>query len=92
MWQKSSKSCIQCHMPKATKNAISVASYTGDLRTHIFKINTDADADMFQVVEEMGKKSTFAKGFVTVDFTCLSCHQSRDREWASKQAKKVHKK
>ena len=44
------------------------------------------------LMEEKGKKSTFAKGFVTVDFTCLSCHQSRDRKWASKQAKKVHKK
>ena len=48
--------------------------------------------DDVKVVEEKGKKSTFAKGFVTVDFTCLSCHQSRDRKWASKQAKKVHKK
>jgi hypothetical protein len=84
--------CIECHMPKASKSAIAVASYTGDVRTHIFKINTDADAYMFQTVEEKGKKSTFAKGFVTVDFTCLTCHQSRDRKWASKQAKKVHKK
>jgi hypothetical protein len=84
--------CIECHMPNASKSAIAVASYTGDVRTHIFKINTDADADMFRTVEEKGKKSTFAKGFVTVDFTCLSCHQSRDRKWASKQAKKVHKK
>ena len=84
--------CIECHMPNAGKSAIAVASYTGDVRTHIFKINTDADADMFRTVEEKGKKSTFAKGFVTVDFTCLSCHQSRDRKWASKQAKKVHKK
>lgn len=89
---KTQLECIECHMPKAGKSAITSASYTGDVRTHIFKINTDADADMFQVVEEKGKKSTFAKGFVTVNFTCLSCHQSRDRKWASKEAKKVHKK
>ncbi len=84
--------CIECHMPKASKSAIAVASYTGDVRTHIFKINTDVDADMFRTVEEKGKKSTFAKGFVTVDFTCLSCHQGRDRKWASRKAKKVHRK
>jgi hypothetical protein len=84
--------CIECHMPKASKSAIAVASYTGDIRTHLFKINTDADADMFQTIEEKGKKSTFAKGFVTLEYSCLSCHASRDKKWASKQAKKVHKK
>jgi hypothetical protein len=84
--------CIECHMPKASKSAIAVASYTGDIRTHIFKINTDADADMFRIVEEKGKKSTFAKGFVTVDYTCLGCHAGRDKKWAAKYARKVHKK
>ena len=54
--------CIECHMPKASKSAISVASYTGDVRTHIFKINVDPDAEMFKVIEEKGKKSTFAQG------------------------------
>ena len=82
--------CKECHMPKASKSAIKVATYIGDVRTHIFKINTDPDADMFKVVEEKGKKSTFAKGFVTVDFTCLSCHGSRDRAWAAKNAKDFH--
>ena len=84
--------CIECHMPKASKSAIAVASYTGDVRTHIFKINTEADADMFTTVEEKGKKSTFAKGFVTVEYTCLSCHAGRDKKWAAKKAKKVHRK
>jgi hypothetical protein len=82
--------CIECHMPNASKSAIAVASYTGDVRTHIFKINTDADATMFRTVEEKGKKSTFAKGFVTVEYTCLGCHASRDKKWAAAEAKKVH--
>ena len=77
-------------MPKAGKSAISVASYTGDVRTHIFKINVDPNADMFKVVEENGKKSTFARGFVTLDYVCLSCHGSRDRKWAAKHAKGFH--
>ena len=83
--------CIECHMPKATKSAISVASYTGDVRTHIFRINTDKDADMFETIEEKGKKSTFAKGFVTVEYACLSCHASRDKAWAAEQARGFHK-
>lgn len=83
--------CIDCHMPKASKSAISVASYTGDVRTHIFKIDTNADAAMFKTIEEKGKKSTFAKGALTVEYTCLSCHGSRDKAWAAQYAKNFHK-
>jgi hypothetical protein len=46
---------------------------------------------MFRVVEEKGKKSTFAKGFVTVDFVCLGCHGSRDKAWAAQYSKEIHK-
>jgi len=77
-------------MPKASKSAISVASYTGDVRTHIFKINTDVNAEMFKEVTEKGKTSTFAKNFVTVEYTCLSCHGSRDKAWAAKNAAGYH--
>lgn len=84
--------CIECHMPKATKSAISVASYTGDIRTHIFKINTDANADMFMEITEKGKSSLFAKGFLTVEYACLSCHGGRDKAWAAKNARNLHDK
>lgn len=87
---KQGTECIECHMPKASKSAISVASYTGDVRTHIVKINTAADANMFKEVEDNGKKLLFAKGFVTVEYTCLSCHASRDKFWASQYAVKFH--
>lgn len=87
---KNGVSCKECHMPKASKSAIKVASYTGDVRTHIFKINTDKDADMFKTVEDKGKKSTFAKGFITVEYACLSCHAGRDKAWAAKNAKSIH--
>lgn len=89
---RTSIECIECHMPRASKSAISVASYIGDIRTHIFKINTDAEANMFRTVEEKGKKSTFAKGFVTLEYTCLGCHKSRDKKWAARKADKVHRK
>jgi hypothetical protein len=88
---KAGKGCIECHMAKISKSAIKVNSYTGDVRTHIVKINTDADANMFMTIEEKGKKSTFSKGFTTLDYVCLGCHGSRDRKWASKKAKNIHK-
>ena len=42
------------------------------------------------IVEDGDKKSTFAQGAVTLEYSCLSCHASRDKKWASKNAKKIH--
>ena len=78
-------------MPKVTKSAISVSTYTADVRTHIFKINTDPRANMFEEIEEKGKRSIFAKGFVTLDFVCLGCHGSKDKGWAARNARGFHK-
>ena len=83
--------CIECHMAKVPKSAISRASYIGKVRKHLFKINTTAEVSMFMTIEEEGKKSTFTKGFITVEFACLSCHGSQDKTWASKHAKGFHK-
>jgi hypothetical protein len=82
--------CYECHMPRVSKSAISRNSYIGEVRTHLFKINTDPKADMFKTIEEKNITSTFTKGFVTVDFACLNCHGSRDKAWALKYAKGFH--
>jgi hypothetical protein len=78
-------------MPRVKKPAISRISYMGEVRTHLFKINTDPKANMFMTIEEQGQKSVFTKGFVTVDFVCLGCHGSRDKAWAVMNAKGFHK-
>jgi len=88
---KSGIKCFECHMPKISSPVIDRASYIGDVRTHLFKINTDPEADMFKAVEEKSYQSIFAKGFVTVEFACLRCHGSRDKAWASKHAVGFHK-
>jgi len=88
---KSNISCIECHMPRASKSAIKVSDVSGDVRTHIFKIDSSADGNMFYTEEKDGKKTTYAKGAVTLDFVCLNCHQSRDMKWAAKKAKGFHK-
>lgn len=76
--------CMDCHMPMATKSATANGKTQGDVRTHVFKINTDADASMFY---DEGK---FASGFVTLDFACLNCHKNKDMIWAAKKAKGIH--
>ncbi len=83
--------CFECHMPKVSSPMIERASYIGDVRKHLFKINTDPEADMFKIVEEKGYQSNFAKGFVTVEFACLSCHGNRDKAWAARHAIGFHK-
>lgn len=84
--------CIDCHMTRVPKRAISRVSYIGDMRTHIFKVNTDSNANMFTTIEEGGRISEFMKGFVTVDYVCLPCHENRDKPWAAQQAKGFHQK
>jgi hypothetical protein len=76
--------CTDCHMPKATKSAIKTAKYAGDVQTHLYKINLDPNAKMFT---DDGK---YAKGYLTVEYTCLNCHSEKDRKWALKAAKGVH--
>ncbi|MBW2123401.1 MAG: hypothetical protein JRH07_16385 [Deltaproteobacteria bacterium] len=78
------KTCTDCHMPKATKSAVSLARWQGDVKTHLFKIDTDPKAKMFS---EDGK---WAKGYLTLEFACLKCHLDRDAAWAARYAKVAH--
>lgn len=84
--QKANVKCIDCHMPKIGKSAVGdAAKFTGDVREHLFKINTAAEAKMFS---DDGK---FANGYLTMEWTCLNCHNSKDKSWAGQYAKGIHK-
>jgi hypothetical protein len=66
--------CENCHMGRATKSARAVHTFEGDVRTHLFRIKTDAVGkdDMFFVDPTSGK--TFTRGYITLDIACYSCH------------------
>ncbi|KCZ73062.1 doubled CXXCH motif-containing protein [Candidatus Methanoperedens nitroreducens] len=84
--QKAGIKCTDCHMPAAGKSAVGdAASFKGDVKTHIFKINTDINAKFF---DDTGK---FANGYVTLDRACLNCHNDKDKAWAGQYAKGIHK-
>jgi hypothetical protein len=87
---KSGVTCKECHMPKASKSATKKNSNIGDLRTHIFNINTDPKGEMFKTVEKDGKKTVYANDAVTLNYSCLGCHGARDLDWAAKNAKGYH--
>jgi len=87
--------CEDCHMPYAAKSAVKREDYQGDVRSHLFAINTDPDASMFNA------DSTVAVGYLTVDFACLYCHDGSsahgeppahvmDRVEAAEEAPLVH--
>ena len=69
--------CVDCHMPMASKTAVKIHDYQGDIKTHIWTINTDAvgkdamfNAEGSLVVEDMDGQAA-----VTLDFACYGCHQ-----------------
>lgn len=61
--------CIDCHMPYITKSALGDApTFTGDVRTHLFAINTDQTAQQFNVAGDESNP------YVTLDWSCNHCH------------------
>ena len=82
--EKVGKTCGDCHMPMATKSAVPTTRWQGDVKTHLFRINTDPNAKMFT---DDGK---WAKGYLTLEFACLKCHLDRDAAWAAQYVKVAH--
>ncbi|MFQ5747745.1 MAG: hypothetical protein ACE5HF_11100, partial [Gemmatimonadota bacterium] len=76
--------CESCHMPQASKSAVASGPFTGDVRTHIFKIDPDSLANMFT------PDGAFATGALTTEFACLECHADKDKAWAAVNAPDVH--
>jgi hypothetical protein len=82
--------CEDCHMPMASKSALAQGPYRGDIMTHIFRINTDRDGQMF--TEDGGFVALDGEGqaAVTLDFSCLACHKTQSLEWAEVYADDFH--
>ncbi len=70
--------CEYCHMPRATKSARAVHTFEGDVRSHIFRIQTQAWPKDSMFVDSLG--STVGRDFVTLDFACYGCHKDASGE------------
>lgn len=76
--------CESCHMPftglngqPATADVIGMDARQGEIRGHIFRINSDsasAAADFFTADGEAVQKNADGEAAVTLDFVCLRCH------------------
>ena len=77
--------CSECHMAYAVKSAEgNLARYRGDVRSHLFRINTNPSATMFT------SDGKYANGYLTLDYVCLRCHISQTKQWAEEYAPQVH--
>jgi len=83
--------CIDCHMPYASLSSPGqqLGPNKGDIRTHIFKINTDPAASMFSQ-DGNSVVLTGGKGAVTLNFACKRCHQTANVNELAKFAKNFH--
>ena len=83
-------SCEDCHMPYATKSANQLGPFEGDLQTHIFYIDTDADANMFTEDGSLVVLDDEGKAAVTLDFACKRCHETAEMAELGRHAKNFH--
>ncbi len=61
--------CSDCHMPYGAKSAWGNGDvFTGDVRSHLFAINTDPEAPQFN---EDGSETL---PYLTLSYACQSCH------------------
>jgi len=81
--------CNDCHMPPATLSAQSLGPNQGDMKSHVFNINTDPSASMF-TPDGSELALTDGEGAVTLDFVCQRCHAGTSMDVLSKFSKEFH--
>lgn len=82
--------CTDCHMPKASKSAVALSAYQGDIPTHIWSINTDP-VDRFQGMftenGSMVREDIDGQAQITLDFACYGCHRDENGDGGSSSTK-----
>jgi hypothetical protein len=64
--------CTDCHMPPMGKSAVGdLDTFTGDIKSHQFAINTDPDAPQFN------EDGDLAMPYITLNYACLQCHNGQ---------------
>ncbi|MHB2149353.1 cytochrome c3 family protein [Calditrichota bacterium LG25] len=94
---KANFECNTCHMPFTGKSAVAITiDYKngqvpkGDIRSHIFRIKTDTTWKFITDDGKFVRVDDQNKAYLTLDFTCLTCHTNQDMAWAAEYAEAVH--
>ena len=71
--------CVDCHMPDASKSAIANNIHDGDVSTHLWTINTSVNGKVDMFTEDGTSVAlTDGRGAITLDFACYGCHNDPD--------------
>jgi hypothetical protein len=81
--------CVDCHMPDASKSAVANSLHAGDVSTHLWTINTSINgkADMFVAGGTSVLIDSNGHGAVTLDFACYGCHQDENGDGGNESVK-----
>jgi hypothetical protein len=71
-------------MPPAARTAVTRSKFSGDMRSHLFTINTAIDAQQFN------GDGTRSNPWLTLDFACAHCHEGYGRAWLQRDAHNIH--
>jgi hypothetical protein len=67
--------CIDCHMPYAAKSGAKIGKYKGDVRSHLWAINTSTES-MFTADSSNVKDDAERSAALSPHFSCLGCHNN----------------
>lgn len=73
-------SCTDCHMPRVAVSAMGdLASFQGDLRAHLFAINTDPAA------AQLSDDGSKFMPYLTLNYSCRACHPDSEQNRVGQQ-------
>ena len=95
-----SASCVDCHMPYASRSATQFSPYEADVRGHYWRILTEP-ITMFENLDTTYREDGSIAGLwihidedghsgLTLDYSCMNCHIDKDVEWAAQYAVNIH--
>ena len=82
--------CKDCHMPYATLAAQAAGPFEGDRRSHIFYINSDPAASMFNEAGDAVALDNEGNAAVTLEYACKRCHETADINELARHARNFH--
>jgi hypothetical protein len=62
----------------------------GDIRSHIFRIDTALDRNMFTDDGKFLRVDGSGRAYLSLDRVCLGCHVTKGKAWAARNAARIH--
>lgn len=64
--------CQSCHMPYSAKSAVARGEFVGDVKSHLWAINTDTT---YNFIEDGVVNTVGGKAMLTLEYSCYGCHE-----------------